>query len=216
MPVTKIVVIGDSLTTQSCWRAALWQTMNEKVAGRFDFVGSHASDFGCAPSGYDQDSEASDGSLLSDADAKLSELAAAMMIYKPDVALVHYGTDDVRNGVATNDIVDVHTRLVHSLRAANPDVTILVAKLSPVNVTSKTCSGCTCDACAMGIFDLNQVLGGAWWRAGGVTMVDQVFPFDVDADTRDGVYPNDSGSAKIAANWAKALARLPQFAFWFR
>jgi len=120
VPVTKIVVIGDSLTTQSCWRAALWQTMNAKVPGRFDFVGSHTSDFGCAPSGYDQDNEASDGSLLSD--AKMSELAAAFMTYKPDVALIHYGTDDVRNGVATNMIVDVHTRLVHSLRAANPDV----------------------------------------------------------------------------------------------
>jgi hypothetical protein len=40
--------------------------------------------------------------------------------------------------------------------------------------------------------------------------------FDADADTRDGVHPNDGASAKIAANWDKeALGKLARFTFPF-
>lgn len=62
-----------------------------------------------------------------------------------------------------------HTQLVRSLRAANPDVKIFVAKIIPMHVTSKTCSGCTCDACAMGI--------AANWDKALETLPQFSFPF---------------------------------------
>ena len=227
----KIMAIGDSTTQATCWRAVLWQTLNTKHAGHFDFVGSHKSDTGCSPSNYDQDNEAYGSSLLSEAVSgtfannrmcspaaasgpcpKLGDFTAAFNTYKPDVALIHYGTNDVWNSVATNTVMTGFDELVDGLRAANGNVKVFVAKIIPMNVTNTTCSGCTCSACTSNIAALNSAI--ASWAptkstaASPLAVVDQNTGFDAVADTRDGVHPNDSGSQKMAAKWDAVLEPL--------
>jgi lysophospholipase L1-like esterase len=227
----KIMAIGDSTTQATCWRALLWQTLNAKHAGHFDFVGSHRSDIGCSPSNYDQDNEAYGSSLLSEAVSglfannrmctplapsgpcpKLNDFITAFQSYKPDVALIHYGTNDVWNSIATSSIMAGFDDLVNGLRAANAGVKIFVAQIIPMNVTDAECGGCGCSACTSNIAALNSAI--ATWApmhstAGSpIGVVDQNTGFDAVADTRDGVHPNDSGSQKMAAKWDAALEPL--------
>jgi lysophospholipase L1-like esterase len=227
----KIMAIGDSTTQATCWRALLWQTLNTKHLGHFDFVGSHQSDAGCSPSNYDQDNEAYGSSLLSEAVSgkfannrmcsppaasgpcpKLSDFDAAFNAYRPDVALIHYGTNDVWNSVPTDQIMTGFDDLLDGLRAANANVKVFIAEIIPMNVTGTTCSGCSCSACTANIAALNAAI--ATWgpektsAASPVAVVDQNSGFDAVMDTRDGVHPNDAGSQKIAAKWDAVLEPL--------
>jgi lysophospholipase L1-like esterase len=227
----KIMAIGDSTTQSTCWRAMLYQTLNSAHAGHFDFVGSHKSDSGCQPSGYDQDNEAYGSSLLSEAVSgnigtrdcsphttagnscpKMSDFTAAFSTYQPDVALIHYGTNDVWNGVDPATVTTGLGQLVDGLRAANANVRVFVALIIPMHVTETTCGGCTCDACTSRIAALGSAIA-AWAPTQSTTdspiaVVDQNTGFDADTDTRDGVHPNDSGSQKMAMKWDAVLEPL--------
>jgi lysophospholipase L1-like esterase len=227
----KIMPIGDSTTQSTCWRAVLWQTLTTNHSGHFDFVGTHKSDAGCSPSNYDQDNEAYGSSLLSEAVSgmfannrmcspaaasgpcpKLSDFDAAFDTYKPDVALIHYGTNDVWNSIPTAQIMTGFDDLVDGLRAANANVKVFVAKIIPMNVTNMTCSGCSCSACNDNITALSAAI--EMWAptkstaASPVSVVDQNTGFDATTDTRDGVHPNDAGSQKMAAKWDAVLEPL--------
>jgi len=221
----KIISVGDSITRATCWRAKLWQILNTSHGGHFDLVGTLKSDNGCNVSGYDQDNQGYSSSLLTEVVAgvtnartcdpscpTLNDFATAFMTTKPDVALIHYGTNDVWNGKATSDITAGYGQLVDKLRAANPNVKVFVAKIIPMNVTDSTCGGCSCSGCPTAIPALNSAID-AWVATktsadSPVVAVDQFTGFDATADTRDGVHPNDSGSAKMAAKWAAALEPL--------
>jgi len=221
----KIIAIGDSITRATCWRAKLWQALNAAHPSQFDLVGTLQSDDGCRVAGYDQDNQGYSSSLLTEAVAgitdtrpcdpkcpTLDDFATAFTTTRPDIALVHYGTNDVWNGKATNDITAGYSALLAKLRAANPNVTLLIAKLIPLNITNGTCGGCACAACDTALPALNSAID-AWaaseaTAASPVVVVDQFTGFDVIADTKDGVHPNDSGSQKMAAKWAAALEPL--------
>lgn len=224
--VLKIMAVGDSITASTCWRAKLWAALNTKHAGHFEMVGTLQSDNACSPSNYDKDNQGYGSSLVTEAVANDTgnrtcqpkcpsldaDFAPAFVSQKPDVALLHYATNDVWNGKATADITNAWGKLVDALRAANPNVRVLVAKLIPMHVTSTTCAGCTCSACTASISALNAAVDA--WASGKSTaaspifVVDQFTGFDADADTRDGVHPNDSGSQKMATKWAAALEPL--------
>jgi lysophospholipase L1-like esterase len=221
----KIMAIGDSITRATCWRARLWQSLNQSHPGAFDLVGTLASDNGCTPSGYDQDNQGYSSSLLTEIVAgvttartcdpvcpTLSDLAAAFTAKQPDIALIHFGTNDVWNGKPAADIINGYSQLVDKLRAANPNVKVLIAKIIPMNVTNTTCSGCSCAGCVTDIPALNTQID-SWaptksTAASPIIVVDQYTGFDAVADTRDGVHPNDSGSQKMADKWAAALGPL--------
>ncbi len=229
--VLKIMAIGDSITASTCWRAMLWSALETHHAGHFDFVGTHESDNACSPAGYDQDNEAYGSSLLSEAVSGtfadhrrcsppaasgpcplMSDFSAAFARFKPDVALIHYGTNDVWNSIPTDRIITGFDELVAGLRAANPKVKVFVAEIISMNVTAATCGGCSCAACSANIAALNAAVDT--WAApkstadSPVAVVDQNTGFDPEADTRDGVHPNDSGSRKMAVKWDAALEPL--------
>jgi len=221
----KIITVGDSITRATCWRAKLWQALNAAHAGHFDLVGTLKSDNGCNAPGYDQDNQGYSSSLLTEVVAgvtnartcdptcpTLNDFATAFMTTKPDVALIHYGTNDVWNGKATSDITAGYSQLVDKLRAANENVQVFVAKIIPMNVTDSTCGGCSCSGCSTAIPALNTAIDA--WAAtktttkSPVAVVDQFTGFDANADTKDGVHPNDAGSQKMAAQWGAALEPL--------
>lgn len=224
--VLRIMALGDSITASTCWRAMLWTTLNTNHAGHFDFVGTLQSDSGCSPSNYDKDNQGYGSSLVTEAVANDTDnrtcqpkcpsldadLVPAFMSQKPDVVLLHYGTNDVWNGKATADITNAYGKLVDALRAANPVVKLLVAKIIPMHVTGTTCSNCSCSACATAVPALNSAIetwaSGKSTAASPITVVDQYTGFDADADTSDGVHPKDAGAQKMAAKWATALEPL--------
>ena len=217
--------MGDSITRATCWRSLLWQSLQEAFAGRFDFVGTLSEANGCAPADYDRDNQGYSSSLVTEiaagvTDARtcdpacptLNELGAAFAQARPDVVLMHFGTNDVWNGRPTESIVSAYTRVVESARAANPAVTILVAQIIPMNVGEATCGGCSCAGCAVDVPALNlRIVSWAssmTTASSAVRVVDQFTGFDATMDNGDGVHPNDLGARKMADRWYEALAPL--------
>jgi lysophospholipase L1-like esterase len=218
----KIMAIGDSITRATCWRDFLWQDLQPSFAGHFDLVGTLNADYGCGVTGFDADNQGYSSSLVTEVVAgvtnartcdpfcpALSDLRTAFNATRPDVVLMHWGTNDVWNGRPTASITSAFGSVIDAVRAANPAVTILLAQIIPMNVTSATCAGCSCAGCSTAVPALNAAItsfaAGKSTAASPVLVVDQYTGFSATADTRDGVHPNTSGSQKMASNWYQAL-----------
>jgi lysophospholipase L1-like esterase len=231
--LARIVAVGDSITQSTCWRALLWQQLERDFPDRTDFVGTHASDAGCMVAGYDMDNEGYGSALVTEVAAGVTDrrtcnpdcpsldvLRQNFASAPADVALVHFGTNDVWNGINAGDgnapeagsVLAAYGAVLEALRASNPSIRVFVAQLIPMNVSEATCTGCTCAECPDRVTTLNEQM--ALWAAAVDTaaspgsIVDQWTGFDALTDTRDGVHPNLTGSEKMASQWYGALAPL--------
>ncbi|MER7481183.1 GDSL-type esterase/lipase family protein [Streptomyces sp. NPDC126510] len=196
----RVMPLGDSITgSPGCWRAVLWNRLADSGYTDVDFVGTLPPQ-GCGQA-HDGDNEGHGGELATNvADQNL--LPGRLSSTRPDIVVMHFGTNDVWSSIAPDRILAAYTKLVAQMRVSNPDMRILVAQLIPMNPSS-------CAACAQRVVDFNARVPG-WARATGterspVTVVDQWTGFSTATDTYDGVHPNASGDAKIAARWFPAL-----------
>lgn len=199
----RIMPLGDSITgSPGCWRAALWNRLRSAGHSNIDFVGT-LSQQGC-PQAFDGDNEGHGGELVTNV-ANQNLLPARLSATRPDIVIMHFGTNDVWSSIAPDRILTAYTKLVTQMRASNPNMKILVAQIIPMNPTN-------CTGCARRVVDLNARIPG-WTRATStsrspVTVVDQWTGFNTSGDTYDGVRPSASGNTKIAARWYPALAAL--------
>jgi lysophospholipase L1-like esterase len=203
----RIMPLGDSITAgPGCWRAPLWNHLQTTGFTNIDFVGSVA-DGGCPVSyAYDGDNEGH-GGIAATGMADQNQLPPWLDAAKPDIVLMHLGTNDMWGGtIATSTVLTAYTKLVGQMRTSNPNMKIIVAQIIPMNP-----SGCT--TCAASVVALDNAIPG--WAAGLTTaqspivVVDQWTGFDTVADTNgDGVHPNDSGFQKMANRWYPPLAQV--------
>ncbi|GAA4150960.1 cellulose binding domain-containing protein [Actinomadura keratinilytica] len=196
----RIMPLGDSITgSPGCWRALLWNRLQETGHTDIDFVGTLPTQ-GCSVP-YDGDNEGHGGALVTDVAAQ-NLLPGWLAATRPDIVLMHFGTNDVWSNRPTATILDAYTTLVGQMRASNPAMKILVARIIPMNPA-------TCAECADRVVALNQAIPD--WAAAHstaespITVVDQWTGFSTDTDTYDGVHPNDSGNQKISDRWYPAL-----------
>ncbi|MEE1928989.1 ricin-type beta-trefoil lectin domain protein [Streptomyces sp. TRM 70351] len=192
--------LGDSITgSPGCWRAMLYERITG--SGRAaDFVGTLNTPHCGVP--FDADNEGH-GGFLATGIARENRLPGWLAATRPDVVLVHLGTNDMWSSVPAADVLSAYTTLVRQMRAANPRMRVIVAQLIPLRP-----EGCT--GCDERVRALNAAIPG-WARAQStaqspVTVVDQYTGFDTAADTYDGVHPVASGDRKIADRWFPALA----------
>jgi lysophospholipase L1-like esterase len=196
----RIMPLGDSITgSPGCWRALLWNRLQSAGYRNIDFVGT-LSQQGCGRA-FDGDNEGHGGELVTNV-ANRNLLPGRLAATRPDIVVMHFGTNDVWSSISTDTILAAYTKLVQQMRASNPGMRILVAQLTPMNP-----SGCT--GCAQRVVALNARIPG-WARATStsrspVTVVDQWTGFNTASDTYDGVHPSASGNEKIAARWYPAL-----------
>ncbi|MFI5937522.1 cellulose binding domain-containing protein [Actinoplanes sp. NPDC051494] len=196
----RIMPLGDSITgSPGCWRALLWQKL---PAADVDFVGTLPGQ-GCGFT-YDGENEGHGGFLATNV-ADQNQLVGWLDATDPDVVLMHFGTNDVWSNIAPATILAAFTKLVGQMRANNPAMRIVVAKIIPMNPS-------TCTDCAQRVVTFNAAIP-AWaasltTAASPVTVVDQWTGFDTATDTYDGVHPNDAGNVKIANKWYPAVAAL--------
>jgi lysophospholipase L1-like esterase len=209
------MTLGDSITRATCWRAQLWQRLEQAHSADFDLVGTLQSDSGCSPSSYDHDNQGYSSALVTEIVAgithartcdptcpTLDDLGQAFTSARPDIVLMHFGTNDVWNGIAPATILSAYTRVIDCARAANPSVRFLVAQIIPMNPSG-------CSACAARVQALDAEIPG--WAAGKataaspITVVDQWTGFDDSTDTGDGVHPNAQGAQKMSDKWFGAL-----------
>ncbi|SER14425.1 mannan endo-1,4-beta-mannosidase [Lentzea xinjiangensis] len=197
----RIMALGDSITgSPGCWRALLWKHLQDTGHTGVDFVGSLPAP-GCGFA-HDGDNEGHGGILATNI-VRDNLLPGWLSSARPDVVLMHLGTNDVWSNVPTATILNAYTTMLGQMRASNPAVKLVVAQLVPMNPAN-------CSACGQRVIDLNSAIPG-WARANStaaspVTVVDQWTGFDTAADTTDGVHPNGStGIQKIESRWYPAV-----------
>ncbi|MGV9598322.1 cellulose binding domain-containing protein [Streptosporangium sandarakinum] len=200
---TRIMPLGDSITgSPGCWRALLWGKLQNSGYTGIDFVGTLPPQ-GCSVV-HDGDNEGHGGYLATDvADRNL--LPGWLEATRPDIVMMHFGTNDVWSDIAPATILDAFTKLVGQMRAANPDMKILVAKIIPMNPS-------TCAECGQRAVNFNDAIP-AWAAATStarspIVVVDQWTGFDTATDTYDGVHPNAAGDRKMSDRWYPALTGL--------
>ncbi|MFE9815912.1 GDSL-type esterase/lipase family protein [Streptomyces sp. NBC_00236] len=199
----RIMPLGDSITgSPGCWRSLLWDQLENAGYTDIDFVGTLNAQ-SCALT-HDADNEGH-GGFLATTTADQNLLPGWLAATAPDIVVMHFGTNDVWSSIAPDTVLAAYTKLVGQMRAHNPAMKVLVAQIIPVNPSS-------CAECAARTVAFNQRIPA--WAQGittaqsPVTVVDQWTGFDTATDTYDGVHPNASGDAKMAARWYPALSAL--------
>jgi mannan endo-1,4-beta-mannosidase len=203
---TRIMALGDSITgSPGCWRALLWQHLQTTGHTNTDFVGTLPAQ-GCGFA-YDGENEGH-GGILATGIVRDNQLLGWLSATRPDVVLMHLGTNDVWNNIPASTILDAYTTMLGQMRASNPAVKLIVARIIPMNPAN-------CAACGQRVVDLDSAIPG-WAQAhttaaSPITAADQWTGFDTAADTTDGVHPNSStGIQKMESRWYPALvAALP-------
>lgn len=197
-PVT-IIPIGDSITQSfqtSTYRCYLDQMLNEADIS-FDFVGSKApsaSLYTC-PAEFDLDHEAVSGATIRDRSEPAIE---SVKLLQPDVALIHLGSNDLRQGRSDEAPADLAS-LIEGLQVASPDITILVAQIIPCRATTWDCGE------AFPAFnDAIASFSSLSTDRSTVVVVDMYSDFDLD-DLTDDVHPSAAGEEEMARRWMAAL-----------
>jgi Ricin-type beta-trefoil lectin domain/GDSL-like Lipase/Acylhydrolase family len=197
----KVMPLGDSITgSPGCWRSVLWNRLQSNNVKNVDFVGSLNNNGSCSQS-FDGDNEGHGGFLARDIVGN-NNLPGWLNSAKPDVVLMHLGTNDVWNNIATNTILGYYSTLVDQMRANNSKMRILVAKITPMAPAG-------CSTCTQGVVNLDNAIqnwaNGKTTSASPITVVDQFTGYNDSTDTIDGVHPNASGNQKISNNWYSPL-----------
>lgn len=198
----RIMPLGDSITgSPGCWRALLWNQLQDAGYTSVDFVGTLGPQ-GCGVT-YDGDNEGHGGALAT-VTADQNQLVGWLSATHPDIVVMHFGTNDVWSAKSPETILAAFTKMVTQMRADNPSMKVLVAQILPMAPSN-------CAECGQRVQDLNAEI--PQWAAGistaesPVVAVDQWTGFSTSTDTYDGVHPNDSGNVKIANRWYPALTR---------
>ncbi|MBI2963070.1 MAG: cellulose-binding protein [Deltaproteobacteria bacterium] len=195
----RIMPLGDSITEGAAGSASYryWLAKDLAKAGvDFDFVGSAHGVRGGAPrfGDFDADHEGHWGWTTGQVLSRIGDWAAAG---RPDVVLVHLGTNDVVGAPAA--IPANLASIIDRLRAVNPHVVVLVARLIPISGVA----GATLRAVNESI---ERMARGKSAPGSPVVVVPQDEGFDAATDTDDGIHPDESGERKMAARWFAALA----------
>jgi lysophospholipase L1-like esterase len=194
----RIMPLGDSITEaekpQNSYRRSLW--FNLKNAGcEIDFVGSKKGVRNrTAPlQDFDSDHEGYWGYRV---DQILPFIKARTTQYKPDIALIHLGSNDVFNGQSFEGTIEELKILINEIRTVQPEVTIFIAKIIPSR------------RFVAEISDFNIKLEAAFKSFNTPTskliLVDQNVDYLLDYNY-DGTHPNSTGEQRIADKWANAI-----------
>lgn len=130
--VLHVVLLGDSITELTCWRAMVWDMLvKEDLLYKVLFVGSKTNNVhNCrAQSGtFDLHHEGHDG--IQSIDVADHYVEGWLASSKPDIVQIMLGTNDVSQGRATSDIINSYTRMTDLIRESNPRAKIIVCHRS--------------------------------------------------------------------------------------
>ena len=127
--------LGDSITAgPGCWRAMLWHQLQTAGYTNIDFVGTQSDGGGCNPGySYDFDQDGH-GGFSATGIADNNQLPPWLAAARPDIVLVHLGTNDMwGHFITTATKLAAFTKLVGQMRAGNPNMKIIVAQIIPMS-----------------------------------------------------------------------------------
>jgi acyl-CoA thioesterase I len=196
----RILPLGDSVTSSfaphSSYRYWLWHKLLTN-GFNVDFVGTQNGVADGVPENtdFDMDHEGHPGWTTMDGLENIDSIAAAT---QPDVVLLDLGANDVIQGVPIPTIIAQLKEIIDHLRAANPNIKVLVAEPTPyVGSNSRQMS-----KLKGAISHLAKVENQPGSRVKAVNLFGG---FSVRTDTFDGMHPDESGELKIAKRFYAAL-----------
>lgn len=212
----QILPIGDSITEQGDpgYRFELWKRFTDAGVS-CDFVGSMHGAGENGPSqwpeykgkAFDTDHEGHSGWTSSDLirgcdwELERGKLQDWLKIYKPDVVFLHIGTNDAFHLTPTDETIANIVATIDQLRAANPSITIFLAKIIPLCGQWER----EYNPNVIAINDrIDTLAKDKSTRNSKIIVVDQYTGFDKQRDTDDEIHPNARGQQKMATRWASA------------
>ncbi|EJF11150.1 SGNH/GDSL hydrolase family protein [Pontibacter sp. BAB1700] len=208
----KIMPLGNSITQGDMdfvsYRYPLWKKLIDSGVN-FDFVGSQTENNGGTPDFEDYEGQSfsnrHEGHWGWTTDQILINIAQWADTYKPDIVLMHLGTNDMFSDQDIDGTVEEIEAVINAIHEKSPRVTVFLAKLIPADgqVVGPTK--------AQNIQLLNQqieaIANGQSSDGPPIILVDQNTDFDAreGKDTYDGIHPNDSGMEKMAQVWFEAI-----------
>jgi lysophospholipase L1-like esterase len=188
MPLGDSITAGYRSTTNNGYRQDLVTALSSQV-GTIDMVGT----LNDGPMG-DPDHEGHSGYRI---DQIASLTNAALNSYKPNVVLLMAGINDLGQGYEVSTAPNRLASLIDQILAAEPDATVLVAKLI-VNATASV------EAEVVTFNDALPAIVNSRASAG-----EHVYLVDTSAittsDLEDGLHPNDTGYQLLANAWDGAI-----------
>ncbi|HEY0463193.1 MAG TPA: SGNH/GDSL hydrolase family protein, partial [Polyangiaceae bacterium] len=209
----RITPLGDSITGSTCGPQLLAKALADHGKTNFVFVGSNLNNQSCNGAGTVQ-TEGHGGYLVTDLVGNgmhAAELPKWCESNRADLVLMQFGTNDVWSDHSPSVILDAYSTVLSDLRAANPNVVVMVAQITPLN--PKDCADCEARVVA-----LNAQIPA--WASSKTSAASPVSVVDLHAAfvaasytlnstyTADGVHPNVAGAQLIAAKWFDALVAL--------
>ncbi|GAA4197815.1 FG-GAP-like repeat-containing protein [Microbispora amethystogenes] len=189
----RVMPLGDSITHGVGgnpggvgYRARLWDLLQDDTDS-LDFVGSVDSGQGHIP---DTDHEGHPRWWVSQIDALAAECAIAR--YRPNVVILHIGTNDLANGQDHLTTLARYSKLINDLHDVAPLTTIIVSSLVP-STTAATNS-------RIALFNAYLATAVNTWLAEGkrVRLVSNGELGVTTADLADTLHPNNNGYRKMA------------------
>jgi len=197
LAATRIMPLGDSITESSAGRASyrywLWQSL-QQANYDVDFVGSQTGVAGGAPlfPNFDQNHQGHSGYR---ADQLRDNIVNWANANRPDVVLLHAGTNDLLQGQGSSGTSTEIGQIIDNLRTVSPGVTVLLARIIPgatINVNSLNNS-------------ITNLAASKNTAQSPVILVDQQSGFSASGDLYDGIHPTQGGEQKMSAKWLAAL-----------
>jgi lysophospholipase L1-like esterase len=198
----RILPLGDSVTSSysphDSYRYWLWHKL---ITNGFNvnFVGTQIGVASGSPTDtdFDMNHEGHPGWTTTDG---LENIDAIMAATQPDIVLLDLGANDVLTGSPVTNAVEGLRELIEHMRAANPNIIVLVAEPTPyIGTDSKLMSKL---ASAIGHMAKTENQPGSQ-----VIAVNLYGGFSVRRDTFDGMHPDQSGEIKISNRFFKVLRR---------
>jgi lysophospholipase L1-like esterase len=208
----RIMPLGDSITVTTCYPQFLFKQLADAGKTNFVFVGGNQCNQICGSGIPNTVCEGQGGmwaTHLMSGGASASLLPQWCNADQADVALMHFGTNDIWGTQPTQKILDAFSEIVDALRAAVPGVVVFVAQIIPMNPTN-------CTSCETRLEELNAAIPA--WATGKSTAASPIYPVDLWSSlpvatylpnttlTDDGVHPKPSAAQLMADAWYQALS----------
>ena len=189
----RVLPLGDSITkgtgspTRSSYRMALAERLL-RGGLEIDYVGSQSNG-----AGGDTEHEGHGGWTIDELSAELDDWLVAS---RPDVVLVHAGTNNITQGDGPYTTARKLSGLLDQIRAARPEAHIFVAQIISSRVPRELAQDRIYNRL------IPRLVAGR--NDPLITVVDQSSVAGIDL--HDLRHPNDFGYAKMAWNWYQAMA----------
>ncbi len=201
MPLVRIMPLGDSITQgdskRDTYRRPLWKSLQAE-GYNVDFVGSlRLNHRGPPPNDdFDHDHEGHWGWRV---DEILGDIHRWAEEHRPDVVLVHLGSNDLFQRQSLESTLDELGELIDTVREVQPRATFLLAQIIPTDSAAANTRIRNLNA---RIPELAAATSTAMSR---VIVVDHFTGFDPASQTHDGVHPNADGEIHLSDRWLEAL-----------